>query len=118
MLCRKYIAVDVETTGLSPRRGHRVIEIGAVAIENGWLGHSFHRLINAGVRIPASATHVHGITTDMLNNAPPPKIAFEEFRQFLGNATLVAHNAAFDISFIKSEMARMGPPCVRIVVTD
>ena len=105
---RHITAVDLETTGLCPWRGHRVIEVGAVVVDNGSPGREFHSLVNPGRPVPPSATLIHGITTEMLQNAPHPETVFDEFRQFFGDSTLIAHNAPFDISFIQAEMALFG----------
>jgi DNA polymerase-3 subunit epsilon len=104
------VAVDVETTGLSPQRGHRVIEIGAVRIVNGAFTEEFHSLIDCGGSISMSAQRIHGITPAMLRGQPPPAAAFAAFRAFIGQALLVAHNAPFDISFLRHEFGRLGWP--------
>jgi DNA polymerase-3 subunit epsilon len=65
------VAFDVETTGLSPHRGHRVIEIGAVRVLNGKFGEEFHSLIDCGGRISMSAQRIHGITPAMLRGQLP-----------------------------------------------
>jgi DNA polymerase III epsilon subunit-like protein len=62
----RHVVVDLETTGLSPRHGHRVIEIGAVAVENGAIMEEFSTLIDAGVPIPPHVQAIHGITDEML----------------------------------------------------
>jgi DNA polymerase-3 subunit epsilon len=96
----RLIAVDVETTGFSPVRGDRVIEIGAVAFDKGGITEEFESLINAGERICFHAQQVHGITDDMLLEAPSPAEVFTRFQSFLENSVLVAHNAAFDVGFL------------------
>lgn len=102
------IAVDTETTGLSPLLGHRIIEIGAVRMENRMISESFHSLINCGRPISKVAERVHFITDDMLSGQPPPESVFKEFRSFIGNSLLVAHNARFDRSFLSYEFSRLG----------
>ena len=103
----RHVVVDLETTGLSPRQGHRVIEIGAVAIENGAIAGEFSTLIDAGVPIPPEVQAIHGITDGMLEGRPPPAEAFPRFLEFLAGGVLVAHNAAFDIRFLRHEFARL-----------
>ena len=66
----RHVVVDVETTGLSPRHGHRVIEIGAVAVEEGAVVGEFTTLIDAGVPIPPAVQAIHGITDEMLEGQP------------------------------------------------
>jgi DNA polymerase III subunit epsilon len=104
------VAFDVETTGLSPHRGHRVIEIGAVRIVNGTFNEEFHSLIDCGVSISMSAQRIHGITPAMLRGQPSPAVAFAAFRAFIGQALLAAHNARFDMSFLRHEFGRLGWP--------
>jgi DNA polymerase-3 subunit epsilon len=104
------IAFDVETTGLSPHRGHRVIEIGAVRVVNGKFVEEFQSLIDCGGNISMSAQRIHGITPAMLRGQPPPPVAFAAFRDFIGQAPLAAHNARFDMSFLRNEFGRLGWP--------
>lgn len=103
-----WVVVDVETTGLSPHRGDRVIEIGAVAIVEGKIVGEFHSLVNAGRRIPSFVQRVHGITDDMLVGQPRPDEVMPRFREFITNAVLVAHNARFDTGFLRHEFGRLG----------
>jgi DNA polymerase III subunit epsilon len=102
------VAVDVETTGLSPACGHRVIEIAAAQISSAGLGETFHSLIDCGRKVSRGAEQVHGITEAMLAGQPAPGLAFERFRQFVGASDLVAHNAAFDRTFLRHEYGRLG----------
>ena len=102
------VVFDVETTGLPPMLGHRIIEIGAVRLENGTITTSFHSLIACGRPISKGAQRVHGITDDMLRGRPPPEEVFENFRAFIGKSMLVAHNARFDRSFLRNEFGRLG----------
>jgi DNA polymerase-3 subunit epsilon len=104
------VAFDVETTGLSPQRGHRVIEIGAVRIVNGAFTEEFDSLIDCRGSISMSAQRIHGITPTMLRGQPPPAVAFAAFRDFIGQAPLAAHNARFDMSFLRHEFSRLGWP--------
>lgn len=103
-----FIAVDVETTGFSPSRGDRVIEIGAVVIKGGRTADEFHSLVNIKRRIPPPAAAVHGITEEMLAGRPGPEAVFPQFRKFIGSGVLVAHNARFDVRFLSYELARLG----------
>jgi DNA polymerase III subunit epsilon len=103
----RHVVFDLETTGLSPRQGHRVIEIGAVAIENGAVAEEFSTLIDAGIRIPPVVQAIHGITDEMLDGQPKPEEIFPRFRTFIADSILVAHNAAFDIRFLRHEFARL-----------
>lgn len=102
------IAFDLETTGLSPMKGHRVIEIGAVRIEDGQPGETYHSLIDSGRPLAKRSRRINGITDAMLRGGPSPGEAFRNFRAFCGNATLLAHNAAFDKLFLQYEYSRFG----------
>lgn len=102
------VVFDTETSGLSPKTGHRIIEIGAVALNGTAITGEFQSLIDADCEISWQATRVHGITNRMLVGAPSPWQVFSEFRDFIGDATLVAHNAQFDLRFLQFEFADLG----------
>jgi len=108
MAVRRFIAVDVETTGLSTSRGDRIIEIGAVVLEGDRIGEEFHALISVKERIHWAAQQVHGITSDMLIGKPMAEEVMPEFRKFIASSRLVAHNARFDMGFISDEFLRLG----------
>lgn len=108
MTIQKHVVFDVETTGLSPSRGDRIIELGAIAVENEDIVGEFHTLIYAGKQIPCAVRRIHGITNDMLIGKPRPEEAFPQFREFINNSILVAHNAQFDVRFLRYEFARLG----------
>jgi DNA polymerase III epsilon subunit len=104
---QRFIVFDLETTGLSPQRGDRVIEIGAIAVENWRLTEEFHRLIHTEKTIHRSAQRVHGYSNNMLSSQPDAAQVFPEFHRFIAESPLVAHNAAFDLRFLRSEFNRM-----------
>jgi DNA polymerase-3 subunit epsilon len=106
--CENIVAIDVETTGLSPIQGHRVIEIAAVRFSSAGLGEEFHSLINCGRSIPPSVQRVHGISDRMLHGQPLPDSVFKRFKKFVGDCVLVAHNASFDCAFLHQEYIRQG----------
>ena len=108
MKCDRYIAIDVETTVLSTKRGDRIIEIGAVVVEGGRIGEEFHSLICVKERIHWAAQQVYRITNDMLLGKPIADKVMPEFRKFIADSTLVAHNARFDMGFISHEFLRLG----------
>ncbi len=115
------IIFDTETTGLRHDQGDRVIEIGAVELENGFpTGRSFHTYINTqGRPVHPEAQRVHGISDADLADKPTfPQIA-EAFLAFVTDAVLVAHNASFDMGFINAELARLNiPPIAQDRVID
>ncbi|NOY13046.1 MAG: 3'-5' exonuclease [Deltaproteobacteria bacterium] len=102
------IVFDTETTGLSPRYGHRIIEIGAVKLSGETIVDEFHSLIDAGVVISPQAQAVHGISRAMLRGQPRPEEVFFDFHNFIGQSLLVAHNAPFDLRFLRAEFGLLG----------
>jgi len=109
------IVLDTETTGLSPRGGHRVIEIACVELQDLIpTGQHFHCYINPERDIDPDAERIHGLSRAFLADKPTfdhPSVA-EAFLAFLGDADLVAHNAGFDRSFINHELQRAGRPTI------
>jgi len=101
------IVLDFETTGLSPDRGDRAIEIGAVRIENGRITDRFQQLMNPGMRINAFIERYTGITNAMIREAPPCGTVMSDFRDFIEDFDLVAHNASFDSRFLDAEFRRI-----------
>jgi DNA polymerase-3 subunit epsilon len=105
---QRYVVFDVETTGLRLWRNDRVIEIGAVSVIGEDMGEEFHALIDADKPITKAAEKIHGITKEMLAGQPKVQEALARFQRFIGNSTLVAHNADFDIGFLGFEYGRIG----------
>ncbi|MEY4679215.1 MAG: DNA polymerase III subunit epsilon [Alphaproteobacteria bacterium] len=114
------IVLDTETTGLDPRAGHRIIEIGCVELVNHMpSGRHFHHYIDPERDIPAEAVAVHGITADKLKGKPVFAEIAGEFVDFIADATLVIHNAEFDVGFLNAELGNLGfPPISRGRVVD
>jgi len=104
-----YVVFDTETTGLLPDKDE-VVQIGAVRIVNGRRieGEVFDTLVNPGRPIPPTSTKVHGISDDMVQGAPGMAVAGARFRQFAKEAVLVAHNAPFDMAFLKRDADAAG----------
>jgi len=102
------VIFDTETSGMSPHKGHRIIEIGAVKLSGGVVVDEYQRFVDAGVPISPQAQAVHGINMLMLQGKPRPETVFPEFRDFFGQALLVAHNAAFDLRFLRAEFDALG----------
>lgn len=105
------IVFDTETTGLSPNGGDRVVEIGCVEVFNHIpTGATFHVYINPERDMPEEAFAVHGLSSAFLADKPVFAAICDEFLAFIGDAKLVAHNAAFDMGFINAEIGRLGHP--------
>jgi DNA polymerase-3 subunit epsilon len=103
------IILDTETTGLDPSDGHRIIEIGAVEMQNKVLtGVKFHFYINPERNVPQEAYRIHGISTEFLKDRPLFGAIANDFLQFIEGSSLVIHNAAFDMKFLNHELSRIG----------
>ena len=101
------IVLDTETTGLEWAKGHRLIEIGCVEIEDLLpTGRTFHKLIHPERLIDPDAIRVHGITDEMVKGQPLFPALCEELLEFIADAPIVAHNAAFDRGFVNFELER------------
>lgn len=103
------IVLDTETTGLDHAKGDRLVELGCVEIVNRMpTGLEFHRFINPETRdVHPDAERIHGIKTSFLKDKPVFKEVAKDFLEFVGDSTLVIHNANFDIGFINMELERV-----------
>lgn len=102
------IALDTETTGFKPGEGHRIVEIGAVEMINRIpTGKVYHQYINPQRDMPLGAYEVHGLSSDFLRDYPVFKDVSDAFIEFIGDATLVIHNAAFDMAFINHHLIEL-----------
>ena len=107
------IVFDTETTGLSPSDGHRLVEIGCIEMINRVeTGRTFHSYFNPGRSMPPEAQVVHGLSDAFLADKPRFNELHDELLAFLGDARLVAHNAAFDFSFLNAELYQCGRPAL------
>ncbi|MBO0751177.1 MAG: DNA polymerase III subunit epsilon [Bradyrhizobiaceae bacterium] len=102
------IVFDTETTGLDPWAGDRLVEIGCIELVNRFpTGRTFHRYIDPERDMPEAAFAVHGLSADFLKGKPRFAAIAEDLLAFIGDAALVAHNAAFDLSFLNAELERI-----------
>lgn len=100
------IILDTETTGLDPRSGHRIIEIGCIEIYNKVrTGKHFHFYLNPERDVPHEAYKISGISTEFLQDKPKFKEIVSDFLSFIEDSKLVIHNAPFDIKFLNSELS-------------
>ena len=101
----EFVVFDIETMGLNSHT-HEIIEIGAVKIKAGRILDRYSQLINPGRHIPEHITNITSITDDQVANMPKIDVVIKEFVDFIGEAVLVAHNAPFDIGFIKRDIKK------------
>lgn len=100
------IILDTETTGLDPKQGHRVIEIGAVELYNKVpTGSFFHYYLNPMRDVPMEAFRIHGLSTEFLKDKPLFQEIADEFLSFIEGAKIVIHNAKFDTNFLNHELS-------------
>jgi DNA polymerase III epsilon subunit len=102
-----FVVIDVETTGLSPAE-ERVCEVGAIKLVGGREEARYHTLVRPDRRVSEGARAKHGITDDMLRDAPPFGTIAPDLRKFIAGTILVAQNAEFDVSFLNAEFQRAG----------
>jgi len=107
----RQIVLDTETTGLNPRTGDRILEIGCVELHNRMLtGNNFHRYINPERDSEEGALAVHGLTTEFLSDKPTFAQIVEELRAYVAGAEVIIHNAPFDMGFLNHEFKRLKLP--------
>lgn len=105
------IVLDTETTGFDPAEGHRIVEIGAVELDNHIpTGRTFHVYLNPDREMPKEAFEVHGLSDAFLRDKPRFAEVAADFLAFIGEARLVIHNAAFDMRFLNAELRAAGLP--------
>lgn len=113
------IVLDTETTGLDPRRGHRIIEIAAIEMDGRRVStRHFHHYLDPEREVDEDAARVHGFTWDMLRGRAKFADIATSFLAFVEGAELMAHNAPFDMSFINNELLLLGLPPLQNEVTD
>jgi DNA polymerase-3 subunit epsilon len=107
------IVMDTETTGLDPNSGDRIVEIGGVELVNHLpTGRTYHQYINPKRSMPQEAFEVHGLGDEFLRDYPTFDKIADAFLDFIGDATLVIHNASFDMMFLNAELGWLGKPLI------
>ena len=115
----RQIILDTETTGLNPRSGDRIIEIGCVEMINRRLtGNNLHFYINPERDSEEGALAVHGLTTEFLSDKPKFAEISAELLDYLSGAEIIIHNAPFDVGFLDAEFSRLGVPPFQQHVAD
>jgi len=105
------IVLDTETTGLDPKAGHRIVEIGCVELINHVATeNSFWKYVNPERDMPEEAFAVHGLSSEFLSDKPKFTDVASDFMAFIGDAPLIIHNADFDMGFINAELVAAGWP--------
>jgi len=113
------VVLDTETTGLSTKEGHRLVEIGCLELENLIpTGEKFHCYLNPDRKVSESAFKVHGYTDQFLSNQKKFADIVEEFIKFIENKRLIIHNAEFDLSHINNELKILGKKNINNDVID
>ena len=105
---KDYVVVDLETTGLDPYKGCEIIEIGVTEINNNKIGRNYSRLIKPNGIIPSLITDITNITNEMVENEKSLEEVLPKFRQYIGDKTIIAHNAKFDLKFLNYYLNKMG----------
>jgi DNA polymerase-3 subunit epsilon len=107
------IVLDTETTGIDHSKGHRIVELGAIELVNHIpSGRTFHAYVDPERDMPSDAEAIHGLTTQFLRGKPLFSAIAGDFLAFIGDASLVIHNAAFDVGFLNAELSRLNIPAL------
>lgn len=114
----RVLALDTETTGMSPADGHRLVEVARVEIRDGRLGETWSSLLRPGRPIPPDASRVHGITDAMVASAPEAAPVARALREACGDTPLVFHNAPFDLPFLVHLFRESGAPPLMNPIVD
>jgi len=115
----KEIILDTETTGLSVKDGHRLVEIGCIELENLIpTENKFHCYLNPGRKVSEKALEVHGYTDEFLSSKKKFKEVVQEFLDFINGKRLIIHNAEFDLSHLNNELKIIGKESLKNEIVD
>ena len=103
----EYVVVDLETTGLDPYKGCEIIEIGVTEIVNNQIIKNYSRFVKPKKEIPAFITEITNITNDMVKDEDSIEEVLPRFRKYIGNKTIIAHNAKFDLKFLNYYLKKL-----------
>ena len=106
------IILDIETSGLDYKEGHRVIEIGCVELNRKEVGGHFHRYINPLKTLTEENMNIHGITNEFLEDKPLFEDVADDFLSFIQDSFIIAHNANFDVGFLNHELEKISKPTI------
>ena len=104
------IILDIETTGLEHKEGHRVIEIGCIELKSKEVGASYHQYINPSKTLTEDNIKIHGITNEHLIDKPLFDEIADDFLTFIEDSSIIAHNASFDVGFLNFELEKLSKP--------
>ena len=104
------IILDIETTGLKYKEGHRVIEIGCIELNSKEVGASYHQYINPSKTLTEDNIKIHGITNEYLIDKPLFDEIADDFLTFIEDSSIIAHNASFDVGFLNFELEKLSKP--------
>ena len=106
------IILDIETSGLDYKEGHRVIEIGCIELNRKEVGSHFHRYINPLKTLTEENMNIHGITNEFLEDKPLFEDVADDFLSFIQDSFIIAHNANFDVGFLNHELEKISKPII------
>ncbi len=106
------IILDIETTGLEFKEGHRIIEIGCIELNKKEVGANYHEYINPSKTLTEENIKIHGITNEYLTDKPIFEEIADSFLEFIQDSYIVAHNASFDIGFLNFELEKLSKPTI------
>ena len=115
----KEIVLDTETTGISVKEGHRIVEIGCIELENLIpTKNKFHCYLNPERKVSEKALEIHGYTDDFLANKKKFKEISEEFLNFIKDKKIIIHNADFDLAHLNNELSLLGKESIKNQIVD
>ena len=106
------IILDIETSGLDYKEGHRVIEIGCIELNRKEVGSHFHQYINPLKTLTEENMKIHGITNEFLEDKPLFEDVADDFLSFIQDSFIIAHNANFDVGFLNHELEKISKPTI------